>query len=565
MRYRFLFIIFLFFAINSYGQNIPISKKGTVSYISSQNVYVKFESTENIEIGDTLFISKGDQLVPVLVIDNKSSISCVCSPVSSARVQISDVLIFQKREVNKLDKAIEEKLFEEKKLAQNGGDPSTSDQRPRFSTGQSGASRNSNKKPDRSRVQDILSDQDDVDEFKERMNGRVSVTSYNAMSGERKTNTIRYALSFRGEHLGNSRFSVENYITFRHTIHEWDEVKDNLSSALKVYSFAAKYDFSKKSSITLGRKINPRISSMGAIDGLQAEVGVGNFTLGAIAGSRPGYMDYGFNIHLPQFGAYLSHESNNNNRFMQTTLAFIEQRNNNKTDRRFLYFQHSESLLKDLFLFTSIEMSLFENIDDVPKTVFSLNNLYLMLRYRLSRKWSFSASYDNRKNIIYYESYKNFIDQLIEDETRQGLRFHLNYHPFKNITWGVNTGWRFQKSGMNTSQNLNTYLTFSRITSLNIMTSLSADFLRTGYLNSRIFGIRISKDIVPGKLNADINYRNVNYQFLNYETSTRQNIFGVNLSLRIFNKLSFYTYYEGIFDDMNQVYNRLNVKIVQRF
>ena len=97
------------------------------------------------------------------------------------------------------------------------------------------------------------------------------------------------------------------------------------------------------------------------------------------------------------------------------------------------------------------------------------------------------------------------------------------------------------------------------------MTSLSADFLRTGYLNSRIFGIRISKDIVPGKLSADINYRYVNYRFLNYETSTRQNILGVNFSLRIINKLSFYTYYEGIFDDMNQVYNRLNVKIVQRF
>jgi hypothetical protein len=262
---------------------------------------------------------------------------------------------------------------------------------------------------------------------------------------------------------------------------------------------------------------------------------------------------------------YLSHESHHESRFQQSTLAFIEQRNHSKIDRRFIYFQHSESLLKDLYLFTSIEMSLYENIGDVPKNVFSLNNLYLMMRYRLSNQWNFSASYDNRKNIIYYESYKNFIDQLIEDETRQGLRFHVNYRPFKNVMWGVSTGWRFQKNNMNTSQNLNSYLTFSRITSLNILATLSADFLKTNYLDSRIFGIRLSKEIIPGRLNADINYRNVYYRYVNYETATHQNIAGLNFSLKIVNKLSLYTYYEGIFDDLNQVYNRLNVKLVQRF
>lgn len=566
MRYNFLIIFYFLIAVSLYGQDSPFSEKGTVSYISSQNVYVKFETTDNISNGDTLFINKGDQLIPVLVVDNKSSISCVCTPVSNQKVKVSDPIFTLKKEFKKLDKVIEEKLLEEKGLAQNEESNSTDDHSPRFLSKKGSLNRDFNKNQPQKGYSDENPDPKGEGKlFNEKINGRVSVTSYNNISGNKKTQTLRYNFSFRGNHIGNSRFSVENYITFRHTLNEWDEVKDNLSSALKVYSLALKYDFNQTSSLTLGRKINPRISSMGAIDGLQFEIGLGNFVMGAIVGSRPDYLDYGFNSHLPQYGAYLSHEIHHKNNFQQSTLAFIEQRNHSNIDRRFIYFQHSESLLKDLYLFTSIEMSLYENIHDVPKNVLSLNNLYLLLRYRLSRKWSFSASYDNRKNVIYYESYKNFIDKLIEDETRQGLRFHVNFRPFKNIMWGLSTGWRYQKNNTNTSQNLNSYLTFSRITSLNILATLSTDILNTNYLSSRIFGIRISKEIVQGRISADINYRNVYYRYFNYETATHQNITGLNFSVKIINKLSLYIYYEGIFDDLNRVYNRLNVKIIQRF
>ena len=115
---------------------------------------------------------------------------------------------------------------------------------------------------------------------------------------------MRYAFLLRGNNLGNSRFSIENYITFRHTINEWEEVKDNLNRALKVYSLALRYDFNKTSSLTIGRKINPKISSMGAIDGIQFEAGKGNFILGAIIGSRPDYLDYGLNFNLFQYISY---------------------------------------------------------------------------------------------------------------------------------------------------------------------------------------------------------------------------------------------------------------------
>jgi hypothetical protein len=84
----------------------------------------------------------------------------------------------------------------------------------------------------------------------------------------------------------------------------------------------------------------------------------------------------------------------------------------------------------------------------------------------------------NRKNIIYYESYKSYIDQLIDDETRQGLRVGANYHISKLFTWGFNASWRFQKSEINLSKNLNTYLNISKLPIINATASLSANILQ---------------------------------------------------------------------------------------
>ena len=545
------------FSLKAQDATMPV--KGRVSYITSQNVYVKFESTESIQVGDTLFTNKKGRIIPALVVNNKSSISCVCTPILSGSLEISD---------NILPRSVAFKnLPVNKPLNQQNDNASSNAMKPRF--------RNDNFVE---RPTIALSEKEVValpkpmekksperPIFKQRITGLISATSYMNLSDIRSNQRMRYTFSMQGDNLGNTRLSAETYISFRHTLDEWADVQNNLNDALKIYSLALKYDFDKTTSLMVGRKINPMISSMGAMDGVQFEKGFGNFLFGALVGSRPDYLDYSYNPNLFQYGAYLSHKSNSKDKYLQSTIAFIEQRNNSNIDRRFIYLQHTSSLFKNLNLFCSAEMSLYENINEQAKNVFNLTNLYASLRYRATKKLNMSVSYDNRKNVQYYETYKSFIDKLIEEETRQGVRFNANYRLFKYVTWGVNTGLRFQKSDMNLSKNLNSYLTFNRIPSLNIRTTINANFLQTNYLNSRILGIRISKDIIPGKIDGDINFRMVDYQYLNYETVTHQNIIGVNLSMNIIKKLSLYINYEGTFDSQNIVYNRLYTKIIQRF
>ncbi len=100
MRFLFLSILFAFFVLNISGQVQHFSEQGTISYITSQSVYVKFESTKNIAAGDTLYFKKENNLIPVLEVRNTSSISCVCTPISSHEFNVSDVVVTQAKPVN---------------------------------------------------------------------------------------------------------------------------------------------------------------------------------------------------------------------------------------------------------------------------------------------------------------------------------------------------------------------------------------------------------------------------------------------------------------------------------
>ena len=535
MRYQFTILFFFFFCISISAQNGETMERGNVSYASPQNIYVKYRSTEKIEIGDTLYIAINGKNVPALVVTNKSSTSCVCSPLDGIELNVSDeILAMPKKE---LPLVLEKEKTEGTGPAETANEPGP--------------------------PAEIDAEEEPEEVYKQKIKGRISVASYSNRSDYGKRDRMRYGFSFRGRNIKNSRFSFENNIIFRHTLGEWAEVQDNLSRALKVYSFAARYDFSPGSNITLGRKINQKLSSMGAIDGIQYEKGIGQFVFGAIAGTRPDYSDYGFNPDLIQAGAFISHISDK--RYETTTLAFAEQHNGGAIDRRFAYFQHSSNPTKKLNIFSSFEVDMFQNINGETKSEPRLTNLYLSARYRFSRKFSLRASYDNRKNIIYYESYKDFIENLIDQETRQGLRAGLSLRPIKFVTMGVNTSWRFQKSDMNLSKNLNAYLNVSRIPLVNARVSLRANFLQTNYLDSKIFGIRLSKDIIKRKVSSDVYFRMVDYQYRNKEYGIQQKVVGANVNIRVVKKLSLYFYLEKTFDNLDRNRTRINSKIIRRF
>ena len=177
---------------------------------------------------------------------------------------------------------------------------------------------------------------------------------------------------------------------------------------------------------------------------------------------------------------------------------------------------------------------------------------------------STGLSYSSRQNIIYYETYKDFVERLLDNEALQGWRFRINSRPVKYLALGIRTGYRYRKEDPQTSKNVYAYATYSHVPGINASLTLSTTWFKSSYLSGNIYSTGLSKDLIPGKLSAGLKYRFVDYLYLNSEMALGQNVYEANMSWNVYKKLSLSVYYEGTFETQVS-YNRLYINISQRF
>ena len=173
-------------------------------------------------------------------------------------------------------------------------------------------------------------------------------------------------------------------------------------------------------------------------------------------------------------------------------------------------------------------------------------------------------SYDAGKNVIYYETYRSFVDSLIENETRQGIRFGTNIRPFNNVFIGFNAGYRFLKKDIKPSRNFNGYLTYSQVPIIEVSSTLSYSHLISNYVDGSIYGIRLSKYLSFIDYSLSVSYTKVEYNYLSSVSKLNQNNLSVDLSGRIIDQLYLSCSYEGIFEEQLN-YSRVLVDLSLRF
>ncbi len=246
-------------------------------------------------------------------------------------------------------------------------------------------------------------------------------------------------------------------------------------------------------------------------------------------------------------------------------MGFLEQRNNGQVDRRYTYFQHSSTIGRDLNLFASFELDLYKKIQEVTSTDPRLTNFYVSARYRLGKRVNFTVSYDSRKRIVFYETLKTTVEQLLDDDiARQGLRFRANVRLFKYINTGVSYSKRFQADQQNKSDNINGYISISRTPLIDGRITVNFNWNTSNYLESKILSFRHTRSMFNNKLSADLYFRYVDYAYLTSEFTFAQQYYGANFSFRITRNLSL-----SILGEMNarQSENnfRVNTNIIKRF
>ena len=518
---RIINILILFIAVNVYAQtgNENIIT-GTVSYISSQNIYVKFENTDGIEIGDTLFIKEKNRFIPAVKVDHKSSTSCAGVSITSKKIEINSF------------------LFAFVTIAQNEtivADSSNS-----------------------VLVAPVITSTVTTDEIVTKtslepvptLSGKVSVQSYSNFTNNRTSYDYqrwRYTFQLNAGHIGNSGFSYSQYLSFAYRASDWNKISSDLSKALRVYDLAVKYNFNERTLLWFGRHLNNKISNISSIDGLQFESGVNEWTFGAAVGSRPDFNNMGLNTKLFEYGAYINRADLVAYGDMQNTLGYFEQTNDYKTDRRFLYFQHSNSVIQNTRIFLSTEVDLYKKELGESKSDFSLTSIYTSINIRPSDLFSLFLSYDARKNVIYYETFKSTLDSIIENETRQGFRTRVTLRPIRNLFLGADYGYRFRRDDLKTSNNYGGYVTYSRIPEIETSATVSFNRLSSSYMEGDIWSANLSRPIVYG-FDIWLGYRFTNYKFRSGIEDLRQNSASINLNTYLLKPVLLNFTYEGIFE-----------------
>ncbi len=517
------------------GQVNDFHINGTISYKSSKNIYVRFQTTESILVGDTLSLFYNGQWQKALVVKQKSTTSCVTENLIPNNPDIGQAVQFitkGKKEdtTNKETEVKQDILIPAVTLDQGTEIPKDSSVTKKQIT-----------------------------------TGRVTLTTNGSINPDNNNNfqRIRAAFSLNIQNIEQSAFSVQSYLTYRHRYGIDQQSNTNFYNDFKVFTLAVEYAPSNKYKLWLGRKMNSNIANMGAIDGIQTEYNFGKYTAGAFAGTRPDFNNFTFNPKLPQIGAYMVRNDKNSTGLAQTSLAIAEQLNDFKTDRRFLYIQHNNSLVKNINLFFSSEMDLYKKVNGETSNQPQLTSIYASLRYRIRKNLSLSGSYDNRRNIIYYESYQTFIDQLLAQETRQGFRIQANYSPLKRVNINASAFYRYQGNNPTPTKNYVANIGLSNIIRMSTSASISVNLLESYYFKGTIAGVRMSDNFLKGKLNTEINYRNVNYTFFNTESSLTQHIAGINFTINILKKTAFMCSYEGTFEP-SKAWHRYFITIIQR-
>jgi hypothetical protein len=513
--------------------------EGTVSYISSQNIYIKFNSTEGIEIGDTLFIKEKNNYVPAIKVEHISSTSCAGVSLSDKKIEIN-IPIYAfitngDEEVNTTDESVIKEAAVTTPVISNTVTENEVTTKPSF-------------------------------EPVPTLSGRFSVQSYSNFTNQ-STNydyqRWRYTFQLNANRISGSGFSYSQYISFAYRASNWHYISSNLEDAFRVYDLGINYAFNDVTSLWLGRHLNSKISNVGPIDGLQFETSFSGWSVGAAVGSRPTLDNMGWDFNLFEYGAYVYRSDEVFKGDMYNTLGYFTQTNDYKTDRRFIYYQHSNSAIENTRIFFSTEIDLYKIVNGQSESEFSLTSLYTSINIRPSELFSLFLSYDARKNVIYYETFKNFIDSVFENETRQGFRTRITLRPVRNLYLGADYGYRYRPGDPKPSNNYGGYLTYSQIPGIESSVTGSFSRINSSYVNGDIWSINLSKPIIIG-LDLYLGYRYTTYQFRQGITEMNQQSASVGLSIYLLKPVLLNFTYEGVFEDV-QSSGRFLANLTYRF
>lgn len=500
---------------------------GTVSYMTSENVYLRFTSTDKLVLNDTIFVVNGKQLYPCLVLQQKSSVSCVAQIINGCTVKTGDAVAYFYADIEPVEVV---------------DTPAIDSVAP---------------------VPVVLPIQQAAKP--DPINGRVSLANYTTLGNSDVNSRTMARLSLNADKIGGSNFSFRSYMNYRQN-NVTNEGVNTTVRRLNVYQLAVNYDVNETFRITTGRFIGRKMPSVGAMDGAMLDKSWNKVYVGAIAGMRPDPFSYKVNFNLFQIGAFAGlYHTKSKSSF--TNLGFMNQSNTGITDRRYLFLQHSSTIGRKLSLFASSEIDLYKTDSlGVVQSGGQLTSVFLSANFRATKKITLSASFDTRKNLILYQSYADQLNTLLAyNPVRNGIRFGFDVRASTNIRTGIYVVMRTQNNQQNEYYMGNYYFNVSNFPWIGGTLNNSISYNTNSTFNYAALSIRYNRYFLKDAFSFSPYYRFIRHTYANIENYTaHQQYVGLDMQYYIARNLSLGVMYEYSIQKVQQ-FNRFNLNLIQRF
>ena len=466
------------------------AQEGEVTYISHDNIYVRFTSAMNIESGDTLWASSDQGWQPAMIVAQRSSISVVGQALPGAHLEVGQIMQHRSTAISSPKESIDDSTETVIELPNNPSGWAQSRGRFRWS----GAAY---------------------------VTGADNLRIVNRFNWHHEFENIPLTIDLQGSRqmqrisIGDSAYSV---------------------SKANPHRFALTYQVSPQHEIGFGRQRIRALSSLGVLDGLHYEHKNGNWQWGGVVGFRPDLMTYQVNLGQFQMGIYGQHQYQVGNVRITQSLGLMEQRVGTAVDRRFLYYQASGQW-GDWRLFGSSNIDLYENFDSAAaRTTLKPNSIYLSAQYRINDQWQVFTSWDSRQRIIFYETYDHELEQILADQRAlQGLRIRVQYR--KDEHWRFNMGGHLHSQlNSNTALLLQTGMDYRNLPKIGGHLSLQGQFGTANAMNTTMLSLRYRRSAFNNRLQGSVYARGMMTQIPGvWKPSYLLGYYGIQLSSQLAN------------------------------
>ena len=405
----------------AWGQTQPSPPTGTVTYVTSENVYVRFASTAMIEMGDTL--RKGGE--PCLVVQQKSSTSCVTAPLPGCDPLVGEEMVASTRAQMPMDK-----------VASAPTDVAISEEVPDDAPPSAGGT-------------DVATTRHPM-----RVRGSISATTFatSALRANKATlSSARAAMRLQ--------LNAENLFLLGRPLElafagNFQQIYRDPSASLPgwrqrnaLYQAGLSYRFAQGVVLHAGRRLARGFSTLGALDGGQVEWQRSGWSAGVLAGFEPNLINNGLDLSRPVAGVQFGRRLRLDDRSSDWRLGFLGQRYNRDADRRFLFGQYSLRLGRNWKFFGSGEWDVYATAGYARK---GPRALFGSASWQFAPKWSAYLSVDKRAPIMRFSTFESStLQSLMERSAQYVCRIRLSgalgeHHRF---TAGASDRWEESSLG----------------------------------------------------------------------------------------------------------------------